>query len=296
MAAELVNNTAFLNRLTLRLSEQLGDKVQILELSPLSGGDISEAFKMATNSGDFFLKTNTAKNVTIFYAEAQALAKLQPYSPQCIATGTVGDISFIVLEFCSLSPQGDDFKLGELVATLHKKHAESTRRFGWDDDNFIGTTPQFNSWKRDWSDFWIENRILPQILLLKKNGMGREVERIQSTLIDSIRRRLNHQPVSTLLHGDLWRGNAGFSHGAPIIYDPASYYGDRETDLALTELFGGFSKTFYQGYESVWPIDKDYARRKPIYNLYHLLNHTNLFGGAYLSQTLYCIQSIINND
>ncbi len=161
-----------------------------------------------------------------------------------------------------------------MIAALHRSQGP---RYGWASDNFIGLGTQQNGWCDDWVEFWRSRRIAPQLALAGKNGFE-----LGDVPIEELLR--GHRPRPSLLHGDLWRGNAGFSRGEPVIFDPAVYYGDRECDLAMTELFGGFPAEFYSSYDAELPLDAGYARRKPLYNLYHLLNHLNLFGGSYLEQ------------
>jgi fructosamine-3-kinase len=181
--------------------------------------------------------------------------------------------SFIALEHLELQRQGDWAALGRLVAALHRAQGQ---RFGWHRDNYIGATPQYNAWCDDWSEFWRERRLRPQ---LERAGIGLDALEV-CALLDG------HRPAASLLHGDLWIGNAGFITEGPVIFDPAVYYGDRETDLAMTELFGGFAPEFYAAYRADYPLDGGYETRKHLYNLYHLLNHLNLFGGGYRAQVV----------
>jgi protein-ribulosamine 3-kinase len=162
---------------------------------------------------------------------------------------------------------GDYAALGRMLAALHR---QTGPRFGWHRDNYIGLSPQLNGWCDDWSEFWRERRLGPQAA---RAGVRINMDRIEL-----------HQPQPSLLHGDLWSGNAGFTPEGPVVYDPAVYYGDREADLAMTELFGGFPRAFYDAYNEVLPLAEGYERRKHVYNLYHLLNHLNLFGAGYLGQ------------
>jgi len=159
---------------------------------------------------------------------------------------------------------------------LAQLHRATGPRFGWERDNFIGPTPQHNGWSDDWRDFFLEKRLKPQFELARTNGFSLEMPSL--SLLD------NHRPQPSLLHGDLWSGNAGFSNGQPVIFDPSVYYGDREADLAMTELFGGFPDEFYSAYRKEFPVEGGYEKRKHLYNLYHLLNHLNIFGGGYLAQ------------
>jgi len=179
---------------------------------------------------------------------------------------------FILLERLDLKRNGDWAALARMLATLHRTTGP---RFGWHRDNFIGATPQINAWRDDWAAFFRECRIQPQLALARENGFAIQVS------VDLLK---NHKPAPSLLHGDLWSGNAGFIDEGPVIFDPAVYYGDREADLAMTELFGGFPPEFYSSYRQIYPLDAGYEQRKHFYNLYHLLNHLNLFGAGYLAQ------------
>src|SRR6185503_6794480 len=176
---------------------------------------------------------------------------------------------FILLESLEFRRDGDWGALGRMLARLHR---ETGPRFGWHRDNWIGRSPQANGWMDDWNEFWWSRRLAPQ---LARAGLR------TAFLKDALK---DHRPAPSLLHGDLWSGNAGFIDDGPVVFDPAVYYGDRETDLAMTELFGGFAPEFYAAYEDELPLDEGYAWRKHLYNLYHLLNHLNLFGGAYREQ------------
>jgi protein-ribulosamine 3-kinase len=181
--------------------------------------------------------------------------------------------AFIFLEHLDLRGRGDFAQLGRMLAALHRQTGPG---FGWARDNYIGLGLQQNGWREDWLEFWREHRMRPQIGLAKKNGFAVEMPRL--TLLE------NHRPQPSLLHGDLWSGNAGFIAEGPVVFDPAVYYGDREADLAMTELFGGFPQEFYRAYDEAFPLSPGYEQRKHLYNLYHLLNHLNIFGGGYLAQ------------
>jgi fructosamine-3-kinase len=189
--------------------------------------------------------------------------------PAVLDHGVKDGKAFILLERLELSHKqgksGDWRAMGRALAALH---GHTGPRFGWHRDNYIGLAPQVNTWKDDWSDFFVECRLLPQA---RRARIGLPETAIRTLLED-------HRPAPSLLHGDLWSGNAGFTQDGPVVFDPAVYYGDREADLAMTELFGGFPREFYEAYG---PLDAGYARRKHLYNLYHLLNHLNLFGGGY---------------
>ena len=167
--------------------------------------------------------------------------------------------------------------------------------FGWPQNNFIGHTPQYNHWHSDWVSFYAQQRLQPQLNWAKQKAAPAQLIQLGQQLIEQLPKFFTHyNPQPSLLHGDLWAGNSAFlSHGEPILYDPACYYGDRETDLAMTELFGGFSDAFYDGYQQVFPLDKDYPQRRPLYQLYHLLNHFNLFGGHYAQQAIHLLKILL---
>jgi protein-ribulosamine 3-kinase len=222
-----------------------------------------------------FLKEGAPSRADAFAAEADGLEALRPHIrvPQVLDRGIRNGKAFVLLEQLDLQPSGDFAQLGRMLAALHR---QTGPRFGWARDNYIGFTPQQNGWRDDWAQFWREQRMRPQVELAKKNGFA--VEMPPLALLE------NHRPQPSLLHGDLWSGNAGFTANGPVVFDPAVYYGDRETDLAMTELFGGFPRQFYQAYNAAFALAPGYEQRKHLYNLYHLLNHLNIFGGGYLPQ------------
>jgi protein-ribulosamine 3-kinase len=172
-----------------------------------------------------------------------------------------------------------------------------TSRFGFAQDNFIGTTPQPNGWKESWINFWREHRLGFQLRLAAQNGYGGQLQRLGEKLKDALPAFFqDYTPQPSLLHGDLWSGNHAFlADGTPTIFDPATYYGDRECDLAMTELFGGYSADFYAAYRAAYPLDAGYATRCELYNLYHILNHANLFGGGYARQAEQMMQKLLRN-
>ena len=215
----------------------------------------------------------------------QDTAALQSANNVDLERATAAGLSAPMVDRLRLTP-----KVLETVAQgceqLAAMHAHTAAGFGWDRDNTIGATPQPNQWTRDWVTFLREQRIGHQLGLARDNGLPAathdRVERVQSALP-----RLFdvYQPQPSLLHGDLWGGNwAVESGGHPVVFDPAVYYGDREADLAMTELFGGFDRGFYEAYRRTWPLDPGYDVRRDLYQLYHILNHFNLFGGGYAGQ------------
>jgi len=222
-----------------------------------------------------FLKEGAPARADAFAAEAAGLEALRPHLrvPQVLERGVRNGKAFILLEHLELRRNGDHAALGRMLAKLHRQTAP---RFGWAHDNYIGLAPQQNGWCDDWAEFWVTRRMEPQLSMARDKGFN--------VSMPSMHLLQNHKPPPALLHGDLWSGNAGFTAGGPVVFDPAVYYGDREADLAMTELFGGFPKEFYRAYNEAFPLDAGYEKRKHLYNLYHLLNHLNLFGGGYLGQ------------
>ena len=251
-------------------------RLQIESAEPVSGGCIHDCYRVGIGSTPRFLKTNSAAHADAFAAEADGLSAVRSEgvrAPQPLAHGVAGEQAYLLLEFLDLKSNGDFAALGRRLAAAHRKPG---RRFGWPRDNYIGSTPQQNGWCEDWTQFWVTRRLEPQIAMARDKGFD--------VALPSIRLLRDHKPQASLLHGDLWSGNAGFTAQGPVVFDPAVYYGDREADLAMTELFGGFPRALYQAYNEVFPLDRGYEKRKHLYNLYHLLNHLNLFGGGYLGQ------------
>jgi len=202
--------------------------------------------------------------------------------PLPLCTGTADGQSYIVMEYIPLGGSGSNAVAGEQLAALHRRQAEA---FGWQRDNTIGSTHQPNDWTADWVDFWRQHRLGFQLEEAARKGLGSHLQRLGENLLERFSVLMDHDPVPSLLHGDLWGGNLSHdAQGHPVIYDPATYYGDREAEIAMTELFGGFGAAFYDAYNAVWPLDSGYATRKTFYNLYHILNHANMFGGGYVGQ------------
>jgi fructosamine-3-kinase len=256
-------------------------------LQPIGGGDINQAFSVQSGTCRFFVKANRAERLPMLEAEAAALRALiathSVRAPQPLCSGTAVGQAFLVLEYLDLRGSGDAAQLGEQLAALHRAPQP---QFGWAHDNWIGSTPQPNGWQHDWIAFWRDRRLGFQLRLAAKNGYGGALQRDGEALLARLAGFFDgYTPAPSLLHGDLWGGNHGYlADGTPVIFDPAVYVGDRECDLAMSELFGGFAPAFYAAYREVWPLDAGYLVRKMLYNLYHILNHANLFGGGYAAQ------------
>ncbi|WP_099240186.1 fructosamine kinase family protein [Synechococcus sp. BDU 130192] len=261
----------------------------------VGGGCINQGYCLAGFGQRYFVKLNRPNQTAMFAAEALALQQMGATQtirvPKPICWGETESNSYIVLEWIDLGGgSGEAWQaMGRHFAELHRRG--TAEKFGWDRPNTIGSTPQMNDWQSNWAEFWAEQRLGYQLRLARrKGGDFPEPQRI----IEGVRRILrDHQPQPSLVHGDLWSGNAAVTaQGEPIIFDPAAYYGDREVDIAMTELFGGFPGRFYQGYNEAWPLDSGYGDRRDLYNLYHVLNHFNLFGGGYGNQAKRIIQQL----
>lgn len=267
-----------------KISETLNYDFICDNIRQIDGGDTHCAFKISDGRRRYFVKINTAQSLHQFEREAAGLNYLAKANairiPRHICHGTAEANSFLVLEHISFSG-GDDtswYELGQLLAQLHK--TEHQKQYGLDDDNYIGSTTQPNKWQQDWNTFFAEQRIGFLLIALAQNGC--HFGDIDDT-VDMVKSMLaQHKPCASLLHGDLWYGNIGFNKNHPVLFDPAPYFGDRETDLAMTELFSRFPSSFYQGYQNQWPLAQDYKQRRPLYQLYHVLNHALMFGGSYL--------------
>ena len=259
----------------------------IVRRASLGGGCINDACLIEGGGRRYFVKLNRADKAEMFAAEADGLAEILATKtlrvPAPVCHGADGGASWLVLEHLELGRRGDPAELGRRLAALHRV---TGRRFGWKRDNTIGSTPQPNTPGDDWIAFWRERRLGFQLRLAARNGFRGALQSRGERLMGCLEAFFPaYAPSPSLLHGDLWSGNHGYTDsGEPVVFDPAVYYGDREADLAMTELFGGFGSSFYAAYNEAWPLDSGYAVRKQLYNLYHVLNHANLFGGGYASQ------------
>jgi protein-ribulosamine 3-kinase len=264
----------------------------------VAGGSINVCYRWSSDLGPLFVKVAAVETLPTLVAEAAGLAELGAANavrvPRVHAVGPAAGNAFLALEWLTAGPKGAACEqlLGEQLAALHRVNAE---RFGWSRDNTIGSTPQANEWCADWSEFFRERRLKPQLALALSRGYA-ELEPWADRLLESTPQLLaGHRPQPALLHGDLWGGNwLALSTGEPAIFDPAVYYGDREADLAMTRLFGGFGAAFYRAYEAAAPLPPGAALRCELYNLYHVLNHANLFGGAYAGQARTMIQRLLS--
>lgn len=275
----------------------LGEPFAVREANPVGGGCINDAWTLADRDRRFFVKLNRADQLEMFVAEAAGLDEIRRSGavrvPTPVCCGVAGSQGYLVLEHLDLSGSGGtaaDEALGRGLAALHRV---TQAVYGWHIDNTIGSTPQHNRQDSEWIRFWGTHRLGFQLELAVMNGWNGLRDKGER-LIEALPALLPTRPPASLLHGDLWSGNHAFlRNNTPVIFDPAVYYGDRETDLAMTELFGGFSARFHDAYRETWPLEPGYEIRKTVYNLYHVLNHLNLFGRSYLGQAERMIASLL---
>jgi fructosamine-3-kinase len=279
------------------ISNTLKQRFEIKTSQVLHGGDINQAYKITDHDRTYFVKINQSDRRTMFEAELDGLNQIANTHtirvPTPICTGIAESYSYLVLEYLSLVALTEKtrYELGIKLAELHL--ISGSTAFGLGMSNTIGTTSQPNPWTTNWIEFWQDTRIKYQISLAIEKGAKFSYANQLLDVIPTILK--GHSPKPSLVHGDLWGGNVGaLDTGEVVIFDPAVYWGDREVDLAMTELFGGFGSTFYQGYESIYPITPGFAKRKILYNLYHILNHYNLFGGSYAGQADRMMASLVN--
>lgn len=269
-----------------------GEHLHIVSKQPVFGGDINQSYCLSLSNGtEVFIKCNRLENLSFFRAEAAGLQAIRQTGtirvPQVFGIGIdeTRQISFLLLEYLKAAPKIDTYweTFGRELAMLHQASVSADReqRFGFWMDNYIGASVQVNTPRQSWIAFFRECRLLPQIRMAK-GYLDSRMQKQCISLLEHLDSYLTEPEFPSLLHGDLWSGNAVCGpDGKAWILDPAAYIGHFEADLAMTELFGGFTEAFYKAYDEVNPIDAGYRERKDLYHLYHLLNHLNLFGGSY---------------
>jgi protein-ribulosamine 3-kinase len=266
--------------------------------SAVSGGSIHRSYRWRCGDTLLFVKVADHGGAAGLEAEADGLLALAAANairvPRVLARGTAGRSAFLALEWIDSRPAGRtaEHRLGERLAAQHRVTAA---RFGLAEDNVIGRTRQPNGWVADWAEFFRERRLRQQLALATQNGFAALLEEPGARLLEAVDGLLaGHHPQAALLHGDLWAGNwLADAHDEPVVFDPAIYYGDREADLAMTRLFGGFGRAFYDAYLEAAPLPPGHAVRAQLYNLYHVLNHANLFGGGYARQARASIDRLL---
>ncbi len=280
-----------------RIANASGESFSPRPPRQIGGGCINTAALLEDEAGRWFVKLNDASRLDMFEAELDGLRAMAETGsirvPRPLCCGIAGGQAYIVMEYLGLTGGGGTTaeRAGEQLAAMHRSTAEG---FGWHRDNTIGATPQPNAWERDWLRFWRERRLGFQLELAARNGHGGRLQQRGAILMERLGALFDRVPAPSLLHGDLWGGNfSGDADGNPVVFDPACYYGDREADIAMTELFGGFSGRFYAAYNDAWRLDAGYETRKTLYNLYHVLNHLNLFGGGYGTQAQRMIDRLL---
>ena len=280
------------------ICEELGETYP-KSIEEVHGGDIHSAWRIEFSNKKLFLKRNI-RNKKFLEFEKYCLQNLRKYInqenlviPEVIAYKNIKNIEILLIEWIDMH-NFDQKKLGKGLGELHLKSAESNpKMFGFPVEGFIGTTDQKKGLEDNWIDCFLNLRIIPQLLSLKSRILDKEIinkvkEKIKSEL-------LYHKPINALVHGDLWSGNAGIDKsGKGVIFDPASWWADNEVDIAMTKLFGGFRKEFYEEYHRIFPIKNGFEKRIIIYNFYHILNHANMFGGGYLNQVEDYVKAILN--
>lgn len=286
-------------RIASHIAQTTGTAFAAVRAHNIAGGCINNAVVLEGERGRYFVKRNNKDLLPMFEAEAAGLDEILASNtvrvPRPICFGVDANSAYLVLEFLPFSRDGANgsARLGHSLAAMHR----CTRaNFGWHRDNNIGSTPQLNSPTNSWPMFWRERRLGFQLSLAADNGHGGRIQKLGEQLMHRLDALFDgHSPAASLLHGDLWSGNFGvLIDGTPCVFDPATYYGDRETDIAMTELFGGFSDNFYSAYRDAHPLEAGYAVRKHLYNLYHVLNHLNLFGGGYARQAERMMEQLLS--
>lgn len=271
--------------------DDFGSSFIIHEAIPVKGGDINLAFELDTNQGQYFVKLNTPEKIDMFESERDGLIELAKCDafvvPEPFSVGQNANAAYLCMSYIDMQSDIDQAALGSAIAELHHPIGQ---KFGLVANNFIGSSVQHNQWSEDWAQFFWERRLEPQLYRMLETGSGfpeEAFEPLQKAVLNILGAE-NY--VASLVHGDLWNGNVGLStDGKPCLFDPAIYWGHSETDIAMARLFGGFHQDFYDAYEAARPVQQGEDERILVYQLYHLLNHYNLFGESYLDQ---CIKQI----
>ncbi len=280
-------------------SNKVNNNSSIEKIIPVGGGCIHKAWCIHfQNDKKVFAKSNHKYNINMFKFERECLLALERYTnksyicvPKPIDLVIYQNISIFFLEWIDLIHSQQNL-LGKGLALLHKSSTEGSQtNFGWEEEGFIGSIKQIKGWESNWGKFFVDYRLRPQ--LIRAEAWGLMVDDYEDVLTYLSSYLNDHKPSISLVHGDLWSGNCGsIKNGLGSLYDPASYWADREVDISMTKLFGGFNREFYKGYEEVWPLNKSSKDRTDIYNLYHLLNHANMFGGSYQENSLKILKDL----
>jgi fructosamine-3-kinase len=270
------------------LREATDSGFRITETAGVAGGCVHRTLMVGDGQQRYFVKVGGTHTRTMFEGEADGLAAIAATgafrTPAVVAVGGDGEHAFLILEHLEMHAPHSAEEGEAFASALVQLHRCIGPAFGWERDNHIGATPQCNTRMDSWAGFFAAHRLRPQLEIARRAGYDGELQQFGARVLTRLPALfLEYRPQPSLLHGDLWYGNAGItSQGEPALFDPACHHGDREADLAMSELFGGFPGAFYASYRRNWPLDCGYEQRKPLYNLYHLLNHLNLFGAGYL--------------
>ncbi|MBS0421822.1 MAG: fructosamine kinase family protein [Proteobacteria bacterium] len=317
------------DELAISIGTTIGAKLRAQPSDRVHGGSINECYRWQSEVGPIFVKVAPARNIEMFTAEAAGLDELRRANavrvPRVLGVGTSdaarvgvgaavdsnlgtrmdrdsgarmdrdsGARAWLALEWIEAGPSSHvaDAILGEQLA---RQHRATQTAFGWTRDNTIGSTPQLNAECADWLTFYRDLRLRYQLDLAARNGYGGRLQQRGTLLLDCVPELFRgYSPLPALLHGDLWGGNRlADRDGQPVLFDPAVYYGDREADIAMTRLFGGYGREFYAAYAAAWELDSGASTRTHLYNLYHVLNHLNLFGAGYLGEAISLIDSLL---
>ena len=267
-------------------------------IEQVHGGDIHSAWQIEFPNRKLFVKRND-RNKRFLEFERYCLQNLRKFInqqyiivPEVIAYKNIKKIEILLIEWIDMQ-NFNQKKLGKGLGEMHLNSSESNpKNFGYPIEGFIGLNEQKKGWENDWIDCFVNLRIMPQLSILKNNFLDDEtIKKLKEKIKTEL---LNHKPINTLVHGDLWSGNVGTEkNGKGVIFDPASWWADSEVDIAMTKLFGGFRKEFYEEYHKIFPIKKGFEKRIIIYNFYHVLNHANMFGGSYFNQVKNYVKSIL---
>ena len=267
------------------------DAASLISFSQHLDNEVQQQYSVKTQGGDFFIKRWPCSEQALERASAETEGLLRILTTNSVSTalplyyGDDGESIYLVLKHLPLAVHGDWKLAGRQIAEMHS--STTSKGYGYDSVTFCGDTRLDNSWNASWTDFYLTQRLQPLLRMLNERG---DLIGYEDKVLSVAERRLNgHQPAASLLHGDLWSGNIGFIpdtvSSRPVIFDPGCFYGDAETDLAMTELFGRFPQAFYTGYQEVREVAEEYTERRAVYQLFHLLNHAVLFGGHYLIQS-----------
>jgi len=269
---------------------------QIKDVKPIAGGDINLAFKITSDTGKYFLKVQQNNNKNFFSHEIEGLKLIGEVAnaPIPIKSGTFENNGYLILNYIEFG-RGSQYDLGQLVAHMHQKHAD---RFGLNDNVTNSKNPKINTWQDNWGYFFIEQRLKVLVNIIKQKVYWNDyrddlMNQFEDMILDYYQ---THTVQPCLLHGDLWNGNIGFQgDNQPILFDPDVFYGNREMDIAMTMLFGGFTRDFYVGYDNIYPLEKGWEKRIPWYQSYYLLAHLNLFGETYGASLESALQQSLEN-